>query len=653
MPPVEVGKGFLAARYDNDRFRPPPTRVYREKRTVMDDRRDADFRTQRFALDLRAVLMVLWPGYYQIGVESDDDGRLYLDGRRIVDNTGRHPMRRRLAEVWLWPGPHLLAVEYANRGGRAGLVVWWKPPLGRLGPLPVERLRPVCRIFGHAQARDRYQAFLRLLIPGVVLIWGGAFWVLAGIWFPGWRGRLAARWREIRKRRRESPPPRLHPVVRWFALAVLVVAGVVMLRNALVHPPQKSHGYTRQLMCVERNMSLQYWLPRKGVYQYEYNPPYYYYFLGKLAGLVRLYLGPVHPYYPFRLAQWVMWLGVAALLCFSLLPRLTQEPWLQAWFVLALFAVPNLYLTLVMVRADNLFLPLAGLLFYLWFRFDFPRHLSRSRWRLVVLVLLLVALANSRSFSLAIFLVFGTWGLWLLLKDAWRRREVRAWLKVGLAILTVVAGAGHYYLYRYATTGLLFTQNQMVDSYHRYYYRKQIGFDRWPMFLNLRFDRVVKRPDRYAFYDGPHHGNAIWPRLYADMWADHWGYFSTAEDTVARKQVVLVAASVFSLAYFLLPVALALGSLANLWRRRPLSWHQTAAFIFTGGLILLSVFVWKEPEVGKNATVKFTYILAYYWAPFFCLLRLLSGRPRWQRIWFAYTAALVVLCFPFYLWAWS
>ncbi len=152
-----------------------------------------------------------------------------------------------------------------------------------------------------------------------------------------------------------------------------------------------------------------------------------------------------------------------------------------------------------MVRPDNLFLPLAGLLFYLWFRFDFPRHLSRSRWRLVV----------------------------------------------------------------------------------------------------------------------------------------------------------LVAASVFSLAYFLLPVALALGSLANLRRRRPLSWHQAAALIFTGGLVLLSVFVWKEPEVGKNSTVKFTYILGYYWAPLFCLLRVLCGRPRWQRIWFAYTAALVVLCSPFYLWAWA
>ncbi len=303
----------------------------------MDDRRDADFRTQRLALDLRAVLVVSWPGYYQIGVESDDDGRLYLDGRRIVDNSGRHSLRRRL-----WPGPHLLAVEYANRGGRAGLVVWWKPPLGDLGPLPLERLRPVLRLFDHRQAQGRHRQFLRLLLPGVVLVWGGALWLLAGIWFPDWRGRLAAHWREIRRRRRESPPPRLHPVVRWFALAVLLAAGAVMLRNALVHPPRKSHDYVRQMMCVERNMSLQYWLPRKGVSQFEYNPPYYYYFFGKLAGVLRVHLGPVHPYYPIRLAQVAMWLGVAALLCFSLLPRLTSEPWLRAWFVLALFAVPDL-----------------------------------------------------------------------------------------------------------------------------------------------------------------------------------------------------------------------------------------------------------------------------------------------------------------------
>ncbi len=67
------------------------------------------------------------PGRYAFRLGSDDDAVLYLDGRRVVDNSGAHPFVTREGEVTL-AGPPTLRLTFRDRGGAAAVRLWWRPP---------------------------------------------------------------------------------------------------------------------------------------------------------------------------------------------------------------------------------------------------------------------------------------------------------------------------------------------------------------------------------------------------------------------------------------------------------------------------------------------------------------------------------------------
>jgi hypothetical protein len=136
------------------------------------------------------------------------------------------------------------------------------------------------------------------------------------------------------------------------------------------------------------------------------------------------------------------------------------------------------------------------------------------------------------------------------------------------------------------------------------------------------------------------------------MWADHWLYFSgpkQGETKAELKRVALLAAIPFTLFYFGACIA-ALPRAWSRWRRSlPFDAPSTAALLFLCAFALLLIFVYREPEVGKNSTVKFCYLLGYAWLPLFPMLDRARDYPHAVPVLLGYTALLAVICLPLYV----
>jgi hypothetical protein len=86
------------------------------------------------------------------------------------------------------------------------------------------------------------------------------------------------------------------------------------------------------------------------------------------------------------------------------------------------------------------------------------------------------------------------------------------------------------------------------------------------------------------------------------------------------------------------------------WRRGlPFDAPSVAALPFLCALALLLVFVYREPEVGKNSTVKFCYLLGYAWLPLLPMLDRASQYTKAIPVLLGYTALLAAVCVPLYV----
>ena len=67
-------------------------------------------------------------GSYSFFLESDDGSRLFIDGKRVVDNGGEHAMEEQSGDVELKAGDHTLKVEFFENEVDAGCKLSWQPP---------------------------------------------------------------------------------------------------------------------------------------------------------------------------------------------------------------------------------------------------------------------------------------------------------------------------------------------------------------------------------------------------------------------------------------------------------------------------------------------------------------------------------------------
>lgn len=185
LPSPAAGQGLLAQRHPDARLGGTPGAAYLESRVAMSDAIDADLRADNFSLRLTGTLSVTLPGPYLLGVESDDDSRLYINGRKLVDNSGAHPLRLRAAWVWLGPGRHLIEVEYAQRDHQAALNLLWRPwhRLG-LSLWPLARLAPSASLLSRDEAQALGERLFSATTPCLALAMWLALALMAGRWLP-------------------------------------------------------------------------------------------------------------------------------------------------------------------------------------------------------------------------------------------------------------------------------------------------------------------------------------------------------------------------------------------------------------------------------------------------------------------------------------
>jgi hypothetical protein len=82
--------------------------------------------TEFFAVVWTGVLRVPKDGKVTLYLKSDDGSKLFLDGKEIVDNDGKHRMDEDSKTVELTRGDHELKIEYFQNRDKAGCVLSWK-----------------------------------------------------------------------------------------------------------------------------------------------------------------------------------------------------------------------------------------------------------------------------------------------------------------------------------------------------------------------------------------------------------------------------------------------------------------------------------------------------------------------------------------------
>ena len=91
-------------------------------------RPDPSLPADRFSAHWQAALQVPTAGRWRFFLSSDDGAWLSINGRRVVDNGGAHPMQQRSGAVELAAGRHALSLRYKERAGQAGIRLEWSGP---------------------------------------------------------------------------------------------------------------------------------------------------------------------------------------------------------------------------------------------------------------------------------------------------------------------------------------------------------------------------------------------------------------------------------------------------------------------------------------------------------------------------------------------
>ena len=97
-------------------------------------------KNDQFALRFTGELQTPKSGRYQFRLSSDDGSRLYIDGKEVINNDGKHGMQEKRANVELQAGSHAIMLTYFDNGGGDGLKLLWSGPGILRQPIPADRL---------------------------------------------------------------------------------------------------------------------------------------------------------------------------------------------------------------------------------------------------------------------------------------------------------------------------------------------------------------------------------------------------------------------------------------------------------------------------------------------------------------------------------
>jgi len=129
-------------------------------------------------------------------------------------------------------------------------------------------------------------------------------------------------------------------------------------------------------------------------------------------------------------------------------------------------------------------------------------------------------------------------------------------------------------------------------------------------------------------------------------------YFSglpLKDNKVVFKRIILIAAIPFTLLYLFSPILYLFKSIKAFIKDRKFTLDNLAPTLFCTSLLLLTLFIYRQPEVGKNSTIKFTYLIAFFWLPIFSMAKFLSNNPKIRKLFIYYNYVLYIISIPLYI----
>jgi hypothetical protein len=152
--------------------------------------------TRRWYGAMPDTFSVQWFGYltapragrYTFALTSDDAAALSVDGRRLIDNSGRHAAITRTADVDLSRGPHAVLIEFTQYTGEFAIEWQWGKDSRSLVPVPAWATTPYKASFWQVIAARVLDLSALVLSAIALLILGWIVW-RDRIWFarhPRW-----------------------------------------------------------------------------------------------------------------------------------------------------------------------------------------------------------------------------------------------------------------------------------------------------------------------------------------------------------------------------------------------------------------------------------------------------------------------------------
>ena len=89
-----------------------------------------------FSIEWEGYLLAREEGRHLFSTESDDGSWIYINNELIVDNSGKHSLRRASGAVDLAKAYHHIKIRYFDSGGGAILRLLWQPPGEKEEPIP-------------------------------------------------------------------------------------------------------------------------------------------------------------------------------------------------------------------------------------------------------------------------------------------------------------------------------------------------------------------------------------------------------------------------------------------------------------------------------------------------------------------------------------
>jgi hypothetical protein len=136
FPSILARNGLTGYYYPNGTMTAPYDQVRRNLFIVPDGSRLDDF-----SIIWKGRIKIPASGEYVIGCYADDGAYVYVDGSRVVDN-GNTGIQDLSGKVTLDAGFHDIEVHYWQLKGAWAMRLWWQPPGGMRGSIPLEYLFP-------------------------------------------------------------------------------------------------------------------------------------------------------------------------------------------------------------------------------------------------------------------------------------------------------------------------------------------------------------------------------------------------------------------------------------------------------------------------------------------------------------------------------